>query len=79
MNAKLRDRAESLLICQEVCGYTDSKTLNAAIIMAHHDKKFQRASQPWSEYWDWAAQAMREKFPKCPCRACKRSRNEPES
>lgn len=75
MNKELRKRAEAVLLMQECGAWTDSQTLNGAIIIAHHDKQFQATSEYWHPYFDELAKMMREKFPQCPCKACAKSSN----
>lgn len=70
MNKKLRGRAESLLILQECGAMTDRQTLNSAIIIAHHDKRFQVNATDWNLHFEKLARLMREKYPTCPCKAC---------
>lgn len=74
MKKSLRASAEMLMLMQDCGVLTDSITLNAAIQIAHHDNQFQLAHKEMGKYFDWAANAMREKYPECPCHVCKRSR-----
>lgn len=72
MNKALRKRAEVLLVLQEYPICVDSQSLKAATTIAHHHKRFQDkdVAEKWGEYFDALAEMMREKFPRCPCKAC---------
>lgn len=57
------------MVMQECGAWTDRQTLDAAIRIAHHDKRFQ-VSRFSETTFSQLASLMREKFPKCPCRLC---------
>jgi hypothetical protein len=73
MNAALRTRAEALLLFQEYGGWTDSQTLRAATILAHHGKQFSSPDAEFASFFPTLAAMFREKFPECPCWACRRT------
>ena len=70
MNRDLMERAENLLLMQNDGVVTDTQTLNAAIRMAHHGKRFHGPREKFQGAFQILAELMRRKYPQCPCSAC---------
>lgn len=65
-----RLRAESLIFLQEYDMHTDSRTLEDAIMLAHHGEGWRHIDVVNCAPFSKMAEMFREKFPECRCRLC---------